>query len=44
MNSQLIIKNIKNWIELCPIKKTQLHDQDLVLVKKKIKNKKLWLF
>ena len=34
MNSQLIIKNIKNLVKLCPIEKIQLYDQELVLVVK----------
>ena len=34
MNSQLIVKNIKNLVKLCPIEKIQLYDQELVLVVK----------
>jgi len=34
MNSQLITKNIKNLVKLCPIEKIQLYDQELVLVVK----------
>ena len=34
MNSQLIVKNIKNLVKLCPIEKIQLYNQELVLVVK----------
>ena len=34
MNSQLIVKNIKNLVKLCPTEKIQLYDQELVLVVK----------
>ena len=34
MNSQLIVKNIKNLFELCPIEKIQFYGRDLIIVVK----------
>lgn len=34
MNSQLIVKNIKNLFELCPLEKIQFYGRDLIIVVK----------
>ena len=34
MNSQLVVKNIKNLFELCPLEKIQFYGKDLTIVVK----------
>ena len=34
MNSQLIVKNIKDLFELCPLEKIQFYGRDLIIVVK----------
>jgi NADH:ubiquinone oxidoreductase subunit C len=34
MNSQLIVKSVKNLLGLCPLEKIQLYSQDLVIIVK----------
>ena len=34
MNSQLIVKNIRNLSRMCPLEKIQVYDQELVIIVK----------